>query len=82
MNRLQNRLTDPYSRQFSPNSPAIRSQILGNLFSNSQFFVSVRQARKPPSGQAESRPGFARSTPGILATNGLEAKLSKPKKAP
>ncbi|OEU75777.1 MAG: hypothetical protein BA869_11475 [Desulfuromonadales bacterium C00003107] len=48
MNRLQNRLVGPASRQFSPNSSAIRSQILENLDSNSQFFVSARQDRQTP----------------------------------
>jgi hypothetical protein len=48
MSRLQNRLIGPDFRQFSPNSPAIRSQILKNLDSNSQFFVLARQDRQTP----------------------------------
>ncbi len=49
MNLLRNRLIGPDSRQFSTNSPAIRSQILEDLVSNIQFLVSVRQVRQPPS---------------------------------
>jgi hypothetical protein len=82
MSRLQNRLIGPYSRQFSPNSPAIRSQILKNLASNNQFFVTARQVRQTSDRQAESRPGFAHSTLEVFTEDGLETKLSKPEKAP
>ncbi len=43
MNLLRNRLIGPYPRQFSTNSPAIRSQFLENLASNIQFLITVRQ---------------------------------------
>jgi hypothetical protein len=58
MSRLQNRLIGPSSRQFSPNSPAIRSQILENLDSISQFFVSARQDRQTPSQSIKKAPGL------------------------
>jgi len=43
MSQLQIRLIGSYSRQFSPNSSSIRSQIFEKLASNSPFFVSARQ---------------------------------------
>ncbi len=49
MNLLRNRLIGPYPGKFSTNRPAIRSQILENLVSNIQFFITVRQVRHPPS---------------------------------
>ncbi len=48
MNLLRNRLIGPNLRQFSTNSPAIRSQILENLASNSQFLATVPKVRQPP----------------------------------
>ncbi|OEU48449.1 MAG: hypothetical protein BA871_11475 [Desulfuromonadales bacterium C00003096] len=65
MSRLQNRLIGPCSRQFSPNSPAICSQILENLDSNSQFFVSARQDRQTPSPEL-AWPEFFLTSWGIL----------------
>jgi len=44
-NRFRKKIT---WEKFSPNSSSIYSQILENLASNSQFFVSARQVRPAP----------------------------------
>ena len=47
-NRLRNRLIGAYSRIFSTNSGAIRSQIYENLPSTNRFLVTIRKARQSP----------------------------------
>ncbi len=47
--RLQNRLIGPYSRMFSTNSGAIRSQTCENLYSISRLLGTVPILGQPPS---------------------------------